>query len=271
MRPARIAREVRDAIEARYVMGSEPSSVLPSERKLAEEFGVARATVRAALAMLREQQQIRSTPGGPPMVVDPRLTKAPQLSSFTQDALDRGWRPSSRLLESEETAADVSIARDLGIAPGSTVHRVRRLRLADSSPMAVEEVWLPAAIFPGLLDHDLTRSLYGILEAEYGVEIYRHDRRISAVTVDAEHAELLEVEPASAALFATQIGYDRRGRRVELGRSLYRGDRFDFTTVTFAARRPRAERAPSPSGHVGRGPIRGEGDRSRRIARTGSG
>src|SRR5699024_12226315 len=80
MRPARIAHEVRDAIEARYIVGSEPASVLPSERRLAEEFGAARATVRAALAMLREQQQIRSGGGGPAMVVDPRLTKAPRLT-----------------------------------------------------------------------------------------------------------------------------------------------------------------------------------------------
>ncbi|GAA1291528.1 GntR family transcriptional regulator [Brachybacterium sp. JB7] len=237
MRPARIAHEVRDAIEARYIAGSEPSSVLPSERRLAAEFGVARATIRAALAMLREQQQIRSGPGAPPVVVDPRLTKAPQLTSFTQDALARGWHPSSRLLEAVDEEADVSIARDLGIAPGSAVHRVRRLRLADRSPMALEEVWLPQEIFPDLLSHDLTGSLYDLFDQRYGTVVYRHDRRISAVSVDALHADLLEIPLGSAALFATQIGYDRHGRRLELGRSVYRGDRFDFTTVTFAARR----------------------------------
>lgn len=237
MRPARIAQEVRDAIEARYIAGSEPSSVLPSERRLAEEFGVARATVRAALAMLREQQQIRSGGGGPAMVVDPRLTKAPRLSSFTQDALARGWQPSSRVLEVEKEAADVTVARDLGISPGTGVVRIQRLRLADHSPMAIEEVWLSEDLFPGLVSEDLNGSLYELLESRYGVAVYRHDRRISATSVDAVHAELLEIPVGAAALFATQIGFDRRGRRLELGRSIYRGDRFDFTTVTFAAGR----------------------------------
>lgn len=238
MRPARIAHEVRDAIEARYIAGSEPSAVLPSERRLAAEFGVARATVRAALAMLREQQQIRSGAGGPPMVVDPRLTKAPQLSSFTQDAVARGWHPSSRVLDAKEEAADVSVARDLGIPPGSSVLRIRRLRLADRSPMAVEEVWLPQELFPGLLTEDLSGSLYDLLDARYGRAVYRHDRRISAITVDAPHAELLQMPVGAAALFATQLGFDRHGQRLELGRSVYRGDKFDFTTVTFSARRP---------------------------------
>ncbi|MCG7310795.1 GntR family transcriptional regulator [Brachybacterium sp. ACRRE] len=245
MRPPRIAREVRDAIEARYVAGSEPSSVLPSERRLAAEFGVARATIRAALAMLREQQQIRSVGGGPPVVVDPRLTKAPQLTSFTQDARARGWRPSSRVLDAAEEQADVTVARDLGIPPASGVVRVRRLRLADHSPMAVEEVWLPQAIFPGLLGHDLTGSLYELFETEYYAGILRHDRRISAISLDDQLAALLEVEAGSAALFATQLGFDRRGRRVELGRSIYRGDRYDFTTVTFAARRRDASVPPA--------------------------
>src|SRR5699024_12406745 len=90
MRPARIAHEVRDAIEARYIAGSEPSAVLPSERRLAAEFGVARATVRAALAMLREQQRIRSGAGGPPGGGDPRLTEAPQPTALPRDEVAPG-------------------------------------------------------------------------------------------------------------------------------------------------------------------------------------
>ncbi|MFC0673137.1 GntR family transcriptional regulator [Brachybacterium hainanense] len=249
MRPAHIAQEARDAIESRYILGAEPAAVLPSERQLAAELGIARSTVRSALAMLREQQLIRARAGGPPVVVDPRLTKAPRLSSFTQDALARGWHPSSRLLEAAEEPADVTVARDLGIAPSSPVQRIRRLRLADRMPMALEEVWLPQEIFPGLLSLDLTGSLYELLETRYRIAVHRHDRRISAITADAALAELLEMPPGSAALFATQVGVDRRGRRLELGRSVYRGDRFDFTTVTFAARgeppRPRPDHTRS--------------------------
>ena len=113
--------------------------------------------------------------------------------------------------------------------------------------MAIEEVWLSEELFPGLLDEDLDGSLYEQLESRYGVTVYRHDRRISAISVDEAHAGLLEIPVGAAALFATQIGFDRRGRRVELGRSIYRGDRFDFTTVTFAAGRPAAAGAgPRP-------------------------
>src|SRR5699024_7038214 len=83
----------------------------------------------------------------------------------------------------------------------------------------------------------LSGSLSELLEARYGRAVYRHDRRISAITIDAPHAELLEMPVGAAALFATQLGFDRHGHRLELGRSVYRGDKFDFTTVTFSARR----------------------------------
>lgn len=245
MRPARIAHDVRDSIEARYIVGSEPSAVLPSERKLAAEFGVARATVRSALAMLRDQQQIRTQAGGPPVVVDPHLSKAPQLSSFTQDALARGWHPTSKVLEAEREVADVSTARNLGISPGSAVIRIRRLRVADQSPMAVEEVWLPDELFPGILSHDLSGSLYELFETTYRTAVYRHDRRLSATNLDQPLADLLEVRAGAAALFATQVGFDRSGRRLEFGRSIYRGDRFDFTTITFAAARRREHSNPA--------------------------
>src|SRR5699024_8816070 len=86
--------------------------------------------------------------------------------------------------EAAEESADVTVARDLGITPGAGVLRIRRLRLADRSPMAIEEVWLSEELFPGLLDEDLDGSLYEQLESRYGVTVYRHDRRISAISVD---------------------------------------------------------------------------------------
>src|SRR5699024_3356082 len=89
-----------------------------------------------------------------------------------------------------------------------------------------------------LLGEDLSGSLYNLLESQYDRAVYRHDRRISAITVDAPHAELLAMPVGAAALFATQLGFDRHGHRIELGRSVYRGDKSAFATVTFSARRP---------------------------------
>src|SRR5918998_836839 len=89
-----------------------------------------------------------------------------------------------------------------------TVRQALNGLLADGSPMCHEEVFLPASRFPGLLAEDLTHSLYAVLDAKYGVRLRRAQQRIRAMNVDARLAELLGVEPNSAALLVTRISTD---------------------------------------------------------------
>ena len=51
------------------------------------------------------------------------------------------------------------------------------------------------------------------------------------MNVDARVAELLGVEPNSAALLVTRISTDEAGRIVERGQSICRGDLYDFSFV----------------------------------------
>ncbi|HOB04066.1 MAG TPA: GntR family transcriptional regulator [Propionibacteriaceae bacterium] len=232
-RSASQAARVRDLIHRAYVDPAVAVAALPSERVLARELGVARGTVRAALHQLESEGVLRST-GGSGNVVVPHISKSFGLTSFTQDMSSRGWSSRSEVLEAAVEAASIQTAHELGIPTGSPYVRLRRLRLADEVPFAIELVHLPDHVVPGLLSHDLSGSLYGILSEAYGIRIQRHERTVSAVNLDAQHADLLGVPEGSATLYAVQTGYDQAGRRIEFGRSLYRGDRFDFTTMSVA-------------------------------------
>ena len=227
-------REVRSLIESQFIATMQPADVLPSERNLAELFGVARVTVRGALKLLEADGLLRSAPGVGTFVAAPHVSNTPALSSFSQDVRARGWTPGSRVLDRRMATADIGVAHDLGVEPGAEYYELRRVRLADDVPLCVEHIQLPVALVPGLIDRPLDRSLYQVLTEHYGIRISRHDRRISATNLDAATAALLCVPERSAALYVTQQSYDQHGRRVECGRSLYRGDRYDFSTVTYA-------------------------------------
>lgn len=227
-------QQVRALIEERFVTGVQPADVLPSERSLAELFGVSRATVRAAIRLLELDGLLRSAPGVGTFVAAPHVSKASVLSSFSQDIRSRGWKPSSRVVDRQLAVADVAVAHALGIEPGTEYYEITRVRLADDVPLGLERVQLPAGLVPGLIDLDLTGSLYETLAEHYDIRVSRHERRISAVNLDAAHARLLDTPERSAALYVIQSGYDQHTRRVEHGRSLYRGDRYDFSTVTYA-------------------------------------
>jgi GntR family transcriptional regulator len=231
-RPSVKPRQVRDLLVKQFIATLQPADVLSSERSLAELFGVSRVTIRAALRLLEDEGLVRSAPGVGTFVAAPHLSKAPVLMSFSDEIRARGWTPSSRLLESRLETADFGVAHDLSIEPGAKFFEIVRVRLADDVPLSIERVRMPARYFPDLLDHDLTGSLYAVLAEQYGVRISRHERRISAMNIDKPTAELFGLPDRAAGLYVVQSGYDQHGRKVEHGRSLYRGDRYDFSTVT---------------------------------------
>lgn len=53
-------------------------------------------------------------------------------------------------------------------------------------------------------------------------------QRLSALLLDDEQAKLLKTEPDAAGLSVERLGYGRDGRVIELSRSIYRGDTYDF-------------------------------------------
>lgn len=233
MEDERLAKhqQLRQRILGEVVVDMSPNDMLPTERQLAERFGVSRMTVRQALNGLRDDNVLRSVRGVGTFVAQPRLSKAPALTSFSEDLAARGYTPSTTLVAAEELAAQTHVAVDLGVPPGAQTYRIERLRLADGIPLCHEEVHLHAPRFPGLLEEDLTLSLYGLLESKYGVRLQRAKQQVRAVNLGEVSAGLLDVEPSSAGLHVERISTDENGRIVERGQALCRGDLYDFTFV----------------------------------------
>lgn len=224
-------QQLRERLLVEVTTTMAPNDMLPTERKLAERFGVSRMTVRQALNGLRADGVLRSVRGVGTFVAQPRLSKAPALTSFSEDLAARGYTPSTQLIAAEEGPAATHVAVDLGVPTGARVYRIERLRLADGIPLCHEEVWLHATRFPGLLDEELTMSLYGLLESRYQVQLLRAKQQVRAVNVGEESARLLDVEPNAAGLHVARISMDQSGRTVERGQSLCRGDLYDFSFV----------------------------------------
>ncbi|SFN39156.1 GntR family transcriptional regulator [Mycetocola miduiensis] len=218
---------VAAGIRAMITDSLQPNDALPSERELMEIHGVSRMTVRAAIARLADEGLLYNVHGSGTYVGSPNLfAKAPKLTSFTEDMVSRGHVPSSRVLEISRTDASSKTASRLRLSPGAECTRIRRLRLADGNPMAIETVYLPGDVLP-IEDFDARVSLYVQL-SERGYEIYRAEQEIQAAILDAESSTLLGVPAGSAALEIDRIATDRRGLPIEYARTIYRGDRYSF-------------------------------------------
>ncbi len=204
-----------------------PGDPIPPERELERQFGVSRVTVRQALHQLVLAGRLERIQGRGTFVARPKVEQVLALTSFSEEMVQRGMRPGSRMLGLSQIPATERLAQHLQVAIGAPVIELRRLRLADDEPMALETVYLSAVRFPALAHADLTdRSLYAWLAEHYGVELAYATQTIEATVLGTEEARLLEVVPGAAAFRLERTTYDRYGQPVEFVLSLYRGDRY---------------------------------------------
>jgi GntR family transcriptional regulator len=213
--------------------GLDPHVKLPTERELAEQFGVSRLTVRRVLDRLERDGLVYRVQGAGTFVNSPRISKSVELTSFSEDMRERGLRPGSKLVRAEIEAAGPAIGYALGLSPATEVLHLERIRTADDEPMCLEQSYLPKELVPGLADLDLTGSLYELLTTRFNLRIERAEQTIRATVVDAATANMLGVPPFSPAFLVERIGYDNRGRPVERAESLYRGDRYWYELTIY--------------------------------------
>jgi GntR family transcriptional regulator len=204
-----------------------PHDALPSERDLMAVYGVSRMTVRQAISRLVEEGRVYNVHGSGTYVGSADIfSKTPKLTSFTEDMISRGYSPSSRVLELARAKTPEDVARALGITVESETTHIRRLRLADGNPIAIEDVYLPGDVLD-IESFDLSSYLYEQLRAT-GDEGYRAAQEIKAITLGEEDSRLLDVPPGSAALAVSRVSSSRRGQLIEYARTTYRGDRYSF-------------------------------------------
>lgn len=201
---------------------------LATESDLAQTYEVSKITVRHALRELADSGYVRREQGRGTFVARTRLEQGPrELTSFTEEMRRHGLAAGSRVLETGVIPADGPMAEKLGIGAGAGVFFLRRLRLADGEPLGIQTSYVPLELAPGLPDVAMEiASLYNVLHLNFGLQPARARETHFAILLEAEEAELLEVEPGFPALAAERIAYLENGRALELTNSVMRGDRY---------------------------------------------
>lgn len=233
---------LREIIEE-LVAALGPGAALPSERLLAERYGLARMTVRSEIDRLVAEGIVYRLHGRGSFVAEPRVAQAGLFSSFSEDMRARGLTPGSVVRSCERLAAGPILAGALELAPGSPVVEIERLRTADGTPLALERVSLPAKRFPGIAEADLEHgSLFELLAGRYGVSLADADQRVVAVAIEGDEAALLGVPDGAPGLRFHTLARDERGTPAYHATSLFRGDRYE---VDLRQRRPRRPAEPA--------------------------
>jgi GntR family transcriptional regulator len=210
----------------------EPGSRLPSERELCEMLSVQRDTVRQALSMLEDQGLVNRRHGSGTYIAEPRIERdAGRLFPFTRAMQQAGYRPGARVISMEKTLCNPAVANQLDLKVSSFVFFIQRLRTVNQEPVVLENAFIAADLFQDLDRFDLNlRSLYEVMETEYGSRVTQAHQSLEAVAATDFEAELLGLEKGAPLILERRLTFDQLGRRVEFSKDLFRGDRFRFTT-----------------------------------------
>lgn len=205
-----------------------PGDRLPTEHDLAAWLGVSRMTLRHALGELAQRGLVTRSVGrnGGTFVAEPKLEQdLTTLAGFSEQLRRRGMVAGAQVLTATELPASPAAATALELAEDDPVYEVRRLRLADGEPIALERSLFPAVRLPGMLQCPLDGSLYDLLEHKYGQRPHRAREILEPVTADQREAQLLGVAEGSPLMLVERTAYDRSGKPLEFARDLFRGDR----------------------------------------------
>ena len=212
--------------------GLSPGEQLPPERDLSEKIGVNRMTLRRALQVLESQGLIVRKHGIGTFIAEPKIDRQMQIVfRFTSGIQNRGLTPGAEIISIEQILAEPVLAKDLALSVSSPVYSILRLRSINQEPVMLESYKIPVQRFPGLDRYDLEkRSIYEIMEIEYGVPITRARQSFEPIIATEFEANLLKIKIGEALMLEKRLSYDSNNLPVEYGKDRYRGDRFRFVT-----------------------------------------
>jgi DNA-binding GntR family transcriptional regulator len=257
-----VYRRLADEIEGGAL---QPGDRLPSERRMCDELGVSRATVRRALEELVTDGLIAGRGRGSFVTGNALVEPRGALMSLSELGRSRGLVASARVLSADVRPATIDEAETLAIAPGAALFALRRLRMLDGMPISLDGNRVPLRLAPSLPDVDFSSaSLYEVLE-DGGHRPVRADYDVEARGADADEAELLGLEVGQPVLFTTTVAFDEGGQIVDIGRTVYRADRYRFQATLM--RRAQTERERGNEGTLARIRRDRTGDRRSRLWR----
>lgn len=204
--------------------GRERLQPLPSEGELSRQYGLSRITVRRALQSLESRGLVYMVQGRGSFPTVPRVEGISGFHSFTAEVRRNGQEPGTRVLGAATVPAlPAGIASKLGEADDGPQVHLRRLRLIDGAPVALEDAWLPCKLFPELDPAEAGEgSLYAFLADRWGIEPEWTDALIEPERASAETAGLLGIAADDPVLIVWRVTVTADDQVFERVRSIYR-------------------------------------------------
>lgn len=223
--------QVREAIRKQVRNGDliDATGRLMTEAELGEHFGVSRITIRNAIQPLVNEGLFERERGrGTFLRSNQPENWVGRLMGFSETIRDTGQHPGARILQQGMTNRhDATVREQIG---ERAVWQLKRIRLADDMPIAIEHAFYAPDIGLELEKRDLTSIvMYRVFETELGFAIKEASQTVSATLADSSSAKLLGVKVGSALIAMERLTVATDDRPLEFLRAVYLPRFFRFS------------------------------------------
>ena len=223
--------QLREVIRSKIEEGEYPAgTAIPSENQLSEQYGINRVSVRSALAALENEGLLRSVQGKGVFVCGEKTERElDTLGGYRHTMKERSREATTRVLVKALRKAGPYYAQVLGLHPDDDVWFVRRIDYSGGEPVALEEIYIPCQVLPGMEEIDI--GLFSLYDAYIwnGVRPDVGSQVLRITTLEPAAAKLIDLAAGQAVMEFSYLVRDTRGKIVEFARNYIRGDRTEFT------------------------------------------
>jgi GntR family transcriptional regulator len=206
----RIAADLAERIRSGEYSGG---SVLPSQRRLSEDYAVTLMTMRQALQVLEGDGLIAQQPGRGTFVLPMPLSHHLQsLRSLADELNAQGIALRTDVLGRHDRKLPRDVGARLGAA-GARGLRLERLRSAHGRPLVHQVSWVPQPWGEQVRECDFsTEPLYAALERICGLAVARAQETLTAQGLSERLAAQLDRPAGQPVLVMERTTFDERDR-----------------------------------------------------------
>lgn len=209
---------------------------IPSEWEMADVLGISRITARQAITeLVREGLLFRRTGKGT-FVASPKThSKLSTLVGFSEKMQKLGHTVTSEVLEIEIESIDSFISEKLQLESGHKIIKLKRLRMLNNEPVAIQWSYFPYPRCSALLEVDFTKeSLIQSIVQKCGIRAKNSIDQVSLTFVSGKDAVILNLKQRTPMLLIEGVLYSDSGDPIRYGKGMYRGDKFKLTVENYS-------------------------------------
>lgn len=224
--------QLYDIVHDEIIKGTwKPGDLLPSESEFATHYSVSKITVRQVFEMLAHEGLLRRQRGKGTFVTQPDMAgNSAFVYDFSVEMQSLGYKPATRVISTHFAFGSHDSAEMLKIQDGAEIACIERLRLADNSPISIEETYLVHSLCPGIFEnHDYSQeSITKVLADQYGIRLVKARQIVRSIAATSQMAHLLDTYVNAPILYIERVALSNKNIPVAYVRIYYRADRYEL-------------------------------------------